>query len=137
MTDRKSFAQAAPPPAGFLECTISGYWQLPPADWDAAANGEFDLSTEWTEDFRFLRHSSMSETANAVASFAVDDRGRQTVNGLNVVRILLRQVHPEDRGRLVKLVDDVRRVFPVEQAAAIVRWLVEESTGKASTTSPT
>lgn len=137
MTDHKTFASAAPPAPGFLEATITGYWQLPPADWDAQANGPFDLSTEWSETFRFLRHSAMSETANAVASFGVDDRGRATVNGLNVVRILLRQVHPDDRGRLVKLVDDTRRVFPVEVAAGIVTWLVEESTGKGSTTSPT
>lgn len=131
------FSQAAPPADGFIEVTLDGYYQLnvDPSTPDGP-DGHM-IGDEWVEDFRFLRHSPFSETGALVASFSSSADGKMQVNQLNITRFLLRAVHPDDRMRLARLLDDQARVVTIQQISALAMALVEQQTGgKAGTTSP-
>lgn len=136
MSSKRTFSQARPPAIGFIDVTLEGYYQLDlprPAD----AGDGWEPPTEWSENFRFLRHAPFSETGNLVASFSTNNEGKLQINQLNITRYLLRTAHPEDRGRLAALLDDQYRVLTTSQASDLAMFLVEEQTGKASTTSHT
>lgn len=85
------------------------------------------------EEFRCLPIAPAGVLNRLTACVRMDDRGRQTFDGLNLLAFLEGVLVEEDVPKLQRLTDARDVVIPIETIGEIVLWLSEEVYGNRPT----